>query len=87
MKGIHYDCKLNALPNDFHVESNVLQWLGVQNQTPIKNKCWLVHGVVNLGIVEGLEFIPFSDNHDGIGFFSGFICRFLDRYMLVNYKK
>mmetsp|Transcript_26545 Transcript_26545/g.62380 ORF Transcript_26545/g.62380 Transcript_26545/m.62380 type:complete len:224 (-) Transcript_26545:912-1583(-) len=56
-----------------HFETNVTEFLVIHEKTAIKKECRLLHAVVNLFVIIGLEFIPFSQNANSMSSLAGFV--------------
>src|SRR5690606_25435287 len=81
--GLNLDIKAlpaSAPPNGFNFEADILELLAIENQSAVKNKGWLVHVGIYLGVIEILntEFVPLGCNHNSIRSCSRLVRRVAD---------
>ena len=73
--GVFGNSLQNGLANHLHLEADLLELLAIKNETTVKDEGGLVHGAVDLLVVEGLKLVPLGEDNNGVRLLSGRVSR------------
>ena len=63
-----------ATANRLDPESNLSEFLSIDEESAIKNECRLVHSFIDLLPIDLLELLPFGGNNNGFSVLAGMKC-------------